>query len=105
MSFGVMGADMQPQGHVQMVVRLVDYGQNPQAAADAPRWKIMLDGSILLEHAVAEEVANGLAGLGHRIVRAAPGSTEFGAAQLIHRLGDAYVAASESRRDGQAVGF
>jgi len=105
MSFGVMGADMQPQGHVQMVVRLVDYAQNPQAAADAPRWKIMLDGSILLEHAVAEEVANGLAGLGHRIVRASPGSTEFGAAQLIHRLGDAYVAASESRRDGQAVGF
>jgi gamma-glutamyltranspeptidase/glutathione hydrolase len=105
MSFGVMGADMQPQGHVQMVVRLVDYGQNPQTAADAPRWKIMLDGTILLEQGVAEEVARGLAGLGHRIVRASPGSTEFGAAQLIHCLGDAYVAASEPRRDGQAVGF
>jgi gamma-glutamyltranspeptidase/glutathione hydrolase len=105
MSFGVMGADMQPQGHLQMVVRLVDYGQNPQTAADAPRWKIALDGSLLLEHAIAEDVASGLAQLGHRIVRASPGSTEFGAAQLIHRLGDAYVAASEPRRDGQAVGF
>jgi gamma-glutamyltranspeptidase/glutathione hydrolase len=105
MSFGVMGADMQPQGHMQMVVRLVDYRQNPQAAADAPRWKIMLDGTLLLEHAVAEEVVRGLAQLGHCVVRAAPGSTEFGAAQLIHRLGDAYLAASEPRRDGQAVGF
>ena len=105
MSFGVMGADMQPQGHMQMVVRLVDYQQNPQTAADAPRWKIMLDGTLLLEHAIAEDVVRGLTLLGHRVVRAAPGSTEFGAAQLIHRLGDAYVAASEPRRDGQAVGF
>jgi len=105
MSFGVMGADMQPQGHLQMMVRLIDYGQNPQAAADAPRWKIALDGRLLLEQAIAEDVARGLAQLGHRIARASPGSTEFGAAQLIHRLGDAYVAASEPRRDGQAVGF
>jgi len=105
MSFGVMGADMQPQGHLQMVVRVIDYGQNPQTAADAPRWKIMLDGTLLLEHAISEDVVRGLAQLGHRVVRATPGSTEFGAAQLIHRLDDAYVAASEPRRDGQAVGF
>jgi len=105
MSFGVMGADMQPQGHMQMMVRTIDYHQNPQAAADAPRWKIMLDGALLLEHAVAEEVARGLAQLGHRVVRAPVGSTEFGAAQLIYRLGDVYVGASEPRRDGQAVGF
>jgi gamma-glutamyltranspeptidase/glutathione hydrolase len=105
MSFGVMGADMQPQGHLQIVARLIDYRQNPQTAADAPRWKIALDGTLLLEQAIGEDVARGLAQLGHRIVRASPGSTEFGAAQLIHRLGDAYVAASEPRRDGQAVGF
>jgi gamma-glutamyltranspeptidase/glutathione hydrolase len=84
---------------------VIDYGQNPQAAADAPRWKIMLDGSLLLEHAISEEVTRGLARLGHRVVRALPGSTEFGAAQLIHRVDDAYLAASEPRRDGQAVGF
>ena len=105
MSFGVMGADMQPQGHTQMVIRLVDYRQNPQAAVDAPRWKITLDGAVLLEQAIAEEVARGLAQLGHRVVCAPAGSTEFGAAQLIHRLDDVYVAASEPRRDGQAVGF
>ena len=105
MSFGVMGADMQPQGHMQMVIRLVDYAQNPQAAADAPRWKITLDGAVLLEQAIPKEVAHGLSQLGHRVVRAPAGSTEFGAAQLIHRLEDVYVAASEPRRDGQAVGF
>jgi gamma-glutamyltranspeptidase/glutathione hydrolase len=105
MSFGVMGADMQPQGHMQIVVRLIDYRQNPQSAADAPRWKITLDGGLLLEHAIPDDVAQGMAQLGHRIMRAPPGSTEFGAAQLIHRLDDAYVAASEPRRDGQAVGF
>ena len=105
MSFGVMGADMQPQGHMQMIVRVVDYRQNPQTAADAPRWKITLDGGLLIEHAITDDVARGLAQLGHRIVRAPRGSTDFGAAQLIHRLDDAYLAASEPRRDGQAVGF
>ncbi|HEX4985753.1 MAG TPA: gamma-glutamyltransferase family protein [Burkholderiales bacterium] len=106
MSFGVMGADMQPQGHLQMTVRVVDYGQNPQAAADAPRWKIALDGTLLLEHAVSDDVVAGLAALGHRVVRTPPGSMEYGAAQLVHRLdGDAYLAASEPRRDGQAAGF
>ena len=58
MSFGVMGGDMQPQGHVQMVTRVVDYRQNPQAAADAPRWKIALDGSLLLEAAVKRDTAD-----------------------------------------------
>jgi len=105
MSFGVMGADMQPQGHLQMAVRLLDYHQNPQAAAEAPRWKITLDGALLLEHAISDEVARALAQRGHRVMRAAPGSTEFGAAQLIHRLDGFYVGASEPRRDGQAVGF
>ena len=51
LSFGVMGGYMQPQGHVQMVVRLFDYGQNPQAACDAPRWHIAEDGRISLEPA------------------------------------------------------
>ncbi|HYJ19323.1 MAG TPA: gamma-glutamyltransferase family protein [Burkholderiales bacterium] len=105
MSFGVMGADMQPQGHLQMTVRLVDHGQNPQAAADAPRWKVTKDGGVLLEQAVDETIARELARRGHRVARATVDSMEFGAAQLIHRLDDGYVAASEPRRDGQAVGF
>jgi len=105
MSFGVMGGDMQPQGHLQMTVRLLDYGQNPQAAADAPRWKVTRDGGVLLEQAVPESTAADLARRGHRVARAAPESMEFGAAQLILCLEDGYAAASEPRRDGQAVGF
>lgn len=105
MSFGVMGGDMQPQGHVQMVVRLLDHHQNPQSAADAPRWKITADGSLLLESFVADATMAGLAARGHRVVRAPSGSLDFGAAQLIYRLQDGYLAASDPRRDGQAVGF
>ena len=105
MSFGVMGGDMQPQGHVQMVTRVVDYHQNPQAAADAPRWKIAIDGSLLLEPAVSRETAEALSRRGHPVRIAEAGSLEFGAAQLVYRLEDGYLAASEPRRDGQAVGF
>jgi gamma-glutamyltranspeptidase/glutathione hydrolase len=105
MSYGVMGGDMQPQGHVQMTIRLVDYGQNPQASADAPRWKIALDGSLLLESAVSAAVAEELSRRGHLVNRAPADSTEFGSAQLIYKLADGYLAASEPRRDGQAVGF
>jgi gamma-glutamyltranspeptidase/glutathione hydrolase len=105
MSFGVMGADMQPQGHLQMTVRLLDHGQNPQAAADAPRWKVTKNGGVLLEHAVDERIASELASRGHRVARASADSMEFGAAQLIQCLDEGYAAASEPRRDGQAVGF
>ncbi len=105
MSFGVMGGDMQAQGHVQMVVRLTDYHQNPQAAADAPRWKIAKDGALQLEQAMPAETIRGLQALGHRTVVMPGDSLEFGSAQLIHRVPDGYLAASEPRRDGQAVGF
>ena len=47
MSFGVMGGNMQPQGHLQTLVRMLDYRQHPQAACDAPRWKVMLTASPL----------------------------------------------------------
>jgi gamma-glutamyltranspeptidase / glutathione hydrolase len=105
MSFGVMGADMQPQGHVQMIVRLADYRQNAQAAADGPRWKVLLDGQIALEQAVAPQVAAELARRGHAIVHTERWNMQYGSAQLIYKLSDGYLAASEPRRDGQAVGF
>ncbi|MFN0038962.1 MAG: gamma-glutamyltransferase family protein [Burkholderiales bacterium] len=105
MSFGVMGGDMQPQGHVQMVSRVIDGGQNPQAAADAPRWKITKDGRLLVEAAFSGHTARQLEDWGHRVMRAEPDSTEFGAAQMILQRDGYYLAASEPRRDGQAVGF
>jgi gamma-glutamyltranspeptidase/glutathione hydrolase len=106
MSFGVMGANMQPQGQVQMLVRMLDHHQNAQAASDAPRWKITEDQrGVMVEHNFDQGVADVLAERGHIVTRAAADSTEFGAAQLIQKVDGGYIGASEKRRDGQAVGF
>lgn len=105
MSFGVMGADMQAQGHVQMTLRLADYGQNPQAAADAPRWKVTAERGVIVESHMPESVVVGLAALGHDIKQVERWNMEFGSAQLIHKVDGGYVAASEPRRDGAAIGF
>lgn len=101
MSFGVVGGPMQPQGHVQMMVRIADYRQNPQAAADAPRWQVTGGLNVTLEPGIADEVVRELSRRGHRISKGPNG----GGAQLIWKLDDGYVAASEPRKDGQAVGF
>jgi gamma-glutamyltranspeptidase/glutathione hydrolase len=105
MSFGVMGGDMQPQGHTQMMVRLADYRQNPQAAADGPRWKVLGGRSVVVEHHMPDATVSELARLGHEIRRAERWSPEFGSAQLIYRMENGYLAASDPRRDGQAVGY
>jgi gamma-glutamyltranspeptidase / glutathione hydrolase len=105
MSFGVMGGNMQPQGHIQMVVRLADYNQNPQACSDAPRWIVNADFSVSLEDAVPAAVGEELARRGHRIVPAERPLFGFGGAQLIHRLEDGYCGASDHRKDGGAAGF
>ena len=104
MSFGVMGAHMQPQGHVQMVVRIFDYGQNPQAASDAPRWHVLEDGTLALEDGIDAGVIRALEARGHRITGDPP-PFGFGGAQLILRLEKGYCAASDHRKDGCAAGF
>ena len=106
MSFGVMGANMQPQGHVQLIVRLTHYGQNMQSASDAPRWKITEDQAhVMVEPGFDTAVLDELTARGHRLIHAPGDSTEFGAAQSIQRLEGCYLAASERRRDGCAVGY
>lgn len=104
-SFGVMGGSMQAQGHTQLLVRMLDYRQNPQAAADAPRWRILDDGRIQVEYGVASEAIAGLRALGHRVLQADRWATDFGRAQIVYRMGEGYLGASERRTDGQAVGF
>jgi gamma-glutamyltranspeptidase/glutathione hydrolase len=104
-SFGVMGAAMQPQAHSQIMVRLVDYGQNPQAASDAPRWRVYEGLDVEFESGVRAEVLNDLKARGHQVRVADPLATEFGRFQMIYKLEDGYLAASERRADGQAVGF
>jgi len=105
MSFGVMGGNMQPQGHLQMIVRLVDYNQNPQACSDAPRWIVNPDFTVSVEDAVPGTVKEELARRGHRIVPSDRPQFGFGGAQLIHRLDDGYCAASDHRKDGCAIGY
>ncbi|MHA7681326.1 gamma-glutamyltransferase [Cupriavidus sp. PET2-C1] len=109
MSFGVMGGDMQPQGHLQTVVRMVDYNQQPQAACCAPRWKVNRDFTLDVESTMDPAVVAGLKARGHQLKSVDDPYMDFGSGQFIWRLSDdaehGYVAASDSRRDGQAVGF
>lgn len=107
MSFGVMGGNMQPQGHMQTVSRMVDHHQNPQAACDAPRWRVHTGMTIDLESQMESSVVNALKTRGHDITPITDSYMDFGAGQFIWRLGDSieqgYVAASDSRRDGHAA--
>lgn len=109
MSFGVMGANMQPQGHMQTVVRMLDYKQNPQAACDAPRWRYNAGLEINVEAQMDPAVVRELAGRGHRMEVIDDSYQDFGAGQFIWRMGDpkveGYVIASDPRRDGLAAGF
>ena len=106
--FGVMGGFMQPQGHLQVIVNTVDYGMNPQAALDAPRWQWTEGKRVDIEASPAShttlEIAEGLRRRGHAIELGLE-RAHFGRGQIIWRVGDALVAASEPRADGQAVAF
>jgi len=109
MSYGVMGGNMQPQGHMQTLVRILDYRQSLQAACDAPRWRFNKGLNINVEAAMPADTLQGLHGLGHEIDVIHDSYQDFGAGQFIWRLGDpaveGYVAASDPRRDGLAAGY
>jgi gamma-glutamyltranspeptidase/glutathione hydrolase len=109
MSFGVMGANMQPQGHVQTLVRMLDYRQNPQAACDAPRWRFNSGLELNVEPQLDAATVQALQARGHRIEVINDNYQDFGAGQFIWRAGDpkveGYVCASDSRRDGLVAGF
>ena len=114
LSFGVMGGDMQPQGHVQIVLNLIDFGMNLQEAGDAPRMyhtgsseptgEVMEDGGTLnLEAGFPPETVRELVSRGHKVASTAAGA--YGGYQAIKREGGVYTGASESRKDGQAAGY
>ena len=106
MSFGVMGGPMQAQGHLQVTVRTQLWGQDPQTAADAPRWRAMSGLSVAVEEALSAETREALSAMGHTIsVEPLDSAFGFGGAQLVHRIPGGYVAGSDPRKDGQAVGF
>jgi gamma-glutamyltranspeptidase/glutathione hydrolase len=114
-SFGLMGGSMQPQGHVQMVVNLIDFGMNLQEAGDAPRichegsseptGEKMTDGGIVyLESGIPYEIIRTLMGKGHKIQFT---NGIYGGYQAIKwdDKNKVYYGASESRKDGQAAGY
>ena len=104
MSFGVMGGTMQPQGHAQVMVRIADYGQSPQAACDGPRFRFVQGLDVSVEDNFPKAPLEDLQRRGHRVV-SIDDYNQFGSAQLIWKLDGGYFAASDPRRDGQAVGF
>ena len=104
-SFGVMGGDMQAQGHLQLFRSLAKQSINPQSIVNAPRWKLNKDGTLLVEETFGAEIVNGLESLGHKIRKIPYGTYDFGAAQIITKGTHGYTAGSEPRRDGQAVTF
>lgn len=104
-ALGVMGGAMQPQGHMQVVMRLVDQQLNPQSALDAPRWQIMDDGTLALEPGFPAQTVSELAARGHTVRVVTDSSVFFGGGQLAWRDGSIYLAGSDPRRDGQAVGM
>lgn len=105
-SFGVMGGNMQAQGHLQMMRQLVDLGRNPQAAIDAPRFRVEAGPRVMLESHTPEAVIELLRARGHTLDPRPADSLEFGSSQVIQRLPQGgYLAGSDPRRDGQAVGY
>ena len=112
-SFGLMGGAMQPQGHAQIVINLIDFDMNLQEAGDAPRIRhmgsseptgeVMEDGGYLtLESGFSTDIRNQLTELGHTLKDEKGG---YGGYQAIMLIDDVYYGASESRKDGQASGY
>jgi gamma-glutamyltranspeptidase / glutathione hydrolase len=108
MSFGVMGGGIQPQGHVQVLVNIIDLGMGLQQAIDAPRYRYMTGRDVLLEDEIGPGVITRLLALGH--LRAAPpgllrSSMGGGQAIMIDPVNKTLMGASDSRKDGLAIGY
>ncbi len=116
MAFGVMGGDMQPQGHVQVLVNWLDFGMNLQEAGDAPRiyhtgssepdGTTMTDGGTLnLEAGFPSETFRDLQKIGHKFGAASIGAFGGYQAVLWDKTNSVWIGASESRKDGMAAGY
>ena len=103
--FGVMGAFMQPQGHLQAIVNMTNFALNPQEALDAPRWQWTEGKKVLLEHGVPDYIARELAAMGHEI-SVEHDLSSFGRGQIIlrDRFGS-LVGATEQRADGAVAAW
>jgi len=109
LSFGVMGGFMQPQGHLQVIVNMVDYGLDAQAALDAPRFRVDQNGGpkVAFESAVPLKTRKALAAMGHQVERDVTFAPRFGGGQIIARDAGTGVlwGGSDPRKDGCAIGY
>jgi gamma-glutamyltranspeptidase/glutathione hydrolase len=103
LSFGVMGGAMQPQGHVQVLLNLVEFDMDLQAAVDAARFRHLSGRRVAIEASVGDDVRSALTAMGHELVDDA--NVAFGGAQLIRKLARGWAAASDPRKDGLAIGY
>jgi gamma-glutamyltranspeptidase/glutathione hydrolase len=105
LSYGVMGGPFQPQGHVQLLTNLIDFGLRPQEAIDIPRWHHTGGAQVLLEHGTPRATFDALAARGHEVEPEA--GFAFGGAQaiLVDAATGAFVGASDPRKDGCALGY
>ncbi len=101
LSYGVMGGSMQPQGHVQVLLNMVEFGMDPQEAIDAARFRHFSGTRVAIEN-LDPDVAAALEALGHELRD--PDGVAFGGGQAILRLARGWAAASDPRKDGMAAG-
>ena len=110
MSYGVMGGDIQTQGHVQVILNLVERGLNLQESIDAPRFRYVSGKGVMLEPELGERVINGLTGLGHERVLPPTGLRHRifmggGQAVMIDPATGELAGGSDRRKDGLALGY
>lgn len=103
--FGVMGGFMQPQGHLQVISNVVDFGMNPQEALDAPRWQWTGGMKVIVEPGFPAPEALKLAAMGHEIVPEVT-SNDFGRGEIIWKTDEgSYAGATEPRTDGNVAAW
>jgi gamma-glutamyltranspeptidase / glutathione hydrolase len=104
MAFGLMGGPIQAQGHLQLALRILGYGQNPQTAADAPRWRVDSGRRVGVEPSTDPALIDYLRARGHDVISEELDATfSFGGAQIVQKIDGGYVAGSDPRKDGQAL--
>jgi gamma-glutamyltranspeptidase/glutathione hydrolase len=107
--FGVMGGDIQPQGHVQVAINLIDFHMNVQEALEAPRYRVMGERLVALERAIPHEVRRSLESMGHVLLPFGeiPPGTPYGGGQaiLIDAEQGVLHGGSDHRKDGCAIGY
>jgi len=107
LTFGVMGGLMQPQGHIQVLLNIIDFGMGVQTALDAPRFRYIQSNECAFEPGIPSSVLQELSNRGHRVAKLDdPYSQEFGGGQaiMVHPSTKVLIAGSDPRKDGCAIG-